>query len=141
MSRVSMVDGHIDEPRIEKPEFMEHIQLSAPKIADMGEFKIGMEINTLIQTVENFDDALCEEIIKMAKEKGINDLWLLNKNAIVSALESQIPKKAINRVDLYPPNQHECPVCKCGLRVSNKWKDNYCCNCGQALDWSDTKCQ
>ena len=56
-----------------KPKFLEHIQLSVPNIADMGEFKIGMEINTLIQPVENLDDAICVEIIKMAEEKGIND--------------------------------------------------------------------
>ena len=162
MGRVSMVDGHIDgsntcvicgkdipegsqvcvicgyDVRKEKPKFMERIQLSAPKIADMGELKTGMEINTLIQPVKNLDDAICVEIVKMAEEKGINNLWLLNKNAIVSALEKQIPKKPIilgyregreiNTIS------YTCPMCH-----KHTSKENYCKHCGQALDWSDTE--
>ena len=57
----------------------------------------------------------------------------------IEALEKLIPKKPTPLVNIYPPNQHECPVCGCGLRVNEKWKDKYCCNCGLFLDWSEIK--
>ena len=51
-------------------------------------------------------------------------------NAIV-ALEKQIPKKVTKSV---------CPSCKriFLFRHGEKRKGDYCDNCGQALDWSDT---
>lgn len=122
---------------MEKPKFMERFQLSVPKIEDMGEFKMGMYINTLIQPVESLDDAITEEIIKMVKEKGINDVILLNKKAIVSALDKQMPKlplmrgfregREINTISF------TCPICH-----QHIGRENYCKHCGQALDWSDT---
>lgn len=123
---------------MEKPKFMERFQLSVPKIADMGEFKMGMYINTLIQPVESLDDAITEEIIKMVKEKGINDVILLNKKAIVSALDKQMPKlplmhsfregREINTISF------TCPICH-----QHIGRENYCKHCGQALDWGDSE--
>ena len=51
-------------------------------------------------------------------------------NAIV-ALEKQIPKKV---------TKSACPSCNRVFlfRHSEKRKGDYCDNCGQALDWSDT---
>lgn len=51
-------------------------------------------------------------------------------------LEKQIPKKPIALTNVYPAGQYECQ-CGCGLRANKKWKDKYCPNCGQAIDWSD----
>ena len=50
--------------------------------------------------------------------------------AAISALEKQIPKKPniYNRFERH---------CECGTIV--KTYQNYCSNCGQALDWSDTE--
>ena len=121
------------------PEFAQHFQLSEPKIADMGEFKMGFEINTLIQPVEDLENAISEEIIKIAKEEGINDLYLLNKRAIVFALEKQIPKKPKIYNNIYPKDLYECSLCGCGLRANKSWKDTYCPNCGVKIDWSDTE--
>lgn len=122
---------------MEKPKFMERFQLSVPKIEDMGD-KIGMYINILIQPVESLDDAITEEIIKMVKEKGINDVILLNKKAIVSALDKQMPKpplmhgfregREINTISF------TCPICH-----QHIGRENYCEHCGQALDWSDSE--
>lgn len=125
-----------------KPKFMEHIQLSVPKIADMGEFKIGMKINTLIHPVEDLDDAINEEIVKMIKEKGINDLYLLNKRAIVSALEKQIPKKgSIKYLSSYTddPPVLLCPNCQEHIPTEGCNFYKYCYKCGQKIDWSDTE--
>lgn len=53
----------------------------------------------------------------------------------ISALEKQIPKKPI--LDTIFPSGvrwYLCPVCKHNNIEKN---DNYCHNCGQALDWSE----
>lgn len=52
------------------------------------------------------------------------------KEFVISALEKQIPKKPINRKGT---TYFHCPVCE-GNRLNN-----YCADCGQALDWSDTE--
>lgn len=121
---------------MEKPKFMRKIALPLPMIN--GDEHTLQITNTIgIQIVESFDNAITEEIIKMAKEKGINDLLLLNKTTIVTALGKQIPKKPIvhgfregrevNTISF------TCPVCH-----KHIGRENYCNHCGQALDWSDT---
>lgn len=50
--------------------------------------------------------------------------------AAISALEKQIPEKPSS----YNKFQYHC---ECGAIV--KTYENYCHNCGQALDWSDTE--
>lgn len=58
-------------------------------------------------------------------------------NMAVEALEKHIPKKTTKRQ--YVPNgtliYGHCPICY--YFTKNDFK--YCGNCGQALDWSDTK--
>lgn len=62
----------------------------------------------------------------------------------ISALEKQIPKKP-NSSEIwlagifseYSETEYSCPKCDCGLRKNDKYKDNYCPDCGQAIDWSD----
>ena len=69
------------------------------------------------------------------------------------ALEKQIPKKVIFGYD--EQDYVRCPQCKseiatmddcllyhcpgCGEKDAILQGDNYCFNCGQALDWSDTE--
>lgn len=48
------------------------------------------------------------------------------------ALEKQIPKKITVSREIY-----FCP--KCGENAAALQGDDYCFNCGQALDWSDTE--
>ena len=50
----------------------------------------------------------------------------------ISALEKQIPKKLPVIDELY-----HCP--SCGGMAAIMQGDNYCFNCGQALDWGDTE--
>ena len=51
---------------------------------------------------------------------------------IDNAIKKQIPKKRISMQGL--DFRSKCPVCD---KFIPKGKD--CCECGQALDWSDTK--
>ena len=69
----------------------------------------------------------------------------------VKALEKQIPKKAIEAKNIYPPEQFECPVCGgCVGRHKTLKKINdivgeilmdckveyaYCLECGQRIWW------
>ena len=52
----------------------------------------------------------------------------------ISALEKQMPKKPLEENRYY--GQGECPAC--GAVFVDK-DTQYCGNCGQALDWSDTE--
>lgn len=56
------------------------------------------------------------------------------------ALEKQIPKKVILGYD--ERDSICCPNCKGEIAEMDDYdyyKHNYCPDCGQALDWSDTK--
>ena len=72
----------------------------------------------------------------------------------MAALEKQVPKKVILGYD--EQDYVRCPQCKseiapmdddcllyhcpgCGEKDAILQGDNYCFNCGQALDWSDAR--
>ena len=59
----------------------------------------------------------------------------------ISALEKQIPKKPIPLKDNYTGKivSYGCPDCNNTDLGNNEFKNKYCENCGQALDWSDTE--
>lgn len=73
-------------------------------------------------------------------------------NNIVNAIEKQIPKKPklLSHGLLIDSGwKHECPNCKCAIGY-NKYLgfaygeylepyEDYCSQCGQAIDWSDTE--
>lgn len=55
----------------------------------------------------------------------------------ISALEKQIPKKAIDKTCEYDGYYGLCPCCN---KAISEYKDfARCWYCGQALDWSDTE--
>ena len=66
-----------------------------------------------------------------------SNLSTTDKKCIHAVFERFIPKKPTPLVNVYPSGQYECPNCEFGLRASKEWQDKYCCNCGQAIDWSD----
>lgn len=63
------------------------------------------------------------------------------REVIHRAFEKQVPKKPLEQEVIgvsmagYKRKGH-CP--ECALTVS-QYKDNYCPNCGHALDWSDRR--
>ena len=83
-----------------------------------------------------------EEALKALDERFIGNLEL--KIVLSNALEKQIPKKP---TDICTPvvTWGRCPICKgelnkLGGRPNRVFKsDAFCHDCGQALDWSDTK--
>lgn len=109
-------------------QFYKKIKLSP--LDPINQMLLSGSYQTLIQPVDEIDDAITKAIIETAKENGINEVWLLNKPSIISALEKQIPKKPVNRKGT---TYFYCPCCD-----SNNI-NQYCADCGQALDWGDGK--
>ena len=72
------------------------------------------------------------EILK-AEYLGDSENMKIAKRIAISALEKQIPKKPH---EIY--EKLNIKWCKCGCYLGElKNEQNYCKNCGQALDWSD----
>lgn len=56
----------------------------------------------------------------------------------ISAIEKQIPKKPFKEVIVKKNTRMVCPVCFVNLHYLVE-QQNYCPDCGQALDWSDSE--
>jgi hypothetical protein len=122
------------------PKFIEHIHLDipknlTPKVDEIGDLVCNISNKMYVQQVEKIDNELCKQIRDIAVANGIDDIYLLDKNEIISALEKQIPKKPLIPWDSMTGTYY-CPNCIEGIIFDRK---NYCCDCGQALDWSDTE--
>ena len=82
-----------------------------------------------------------EELIQDRKSficGGDDEIYKADIEALktaISALNKQIPKKLIEK----SPWVYHCPNCD-SQKVEDAFIERfrYCCDCGQALDWSDT---
>ena len=99
-----------------------------------------------VQMVDNYETVVVEEIASAARATGVTDCTVLNKKAILEALNKQIPKKP-TYVDTRFRNLgrhvgdgvsldtcYKCPTC--WSHIFHVWdSERYCVHCGQALDW------
>ncbi len=83
------------------------------------------------------------EALNMVKECGLNIEEPIHNeviNIVIEALEKQIPKKPEESYDGYadgnPVIDYHCPNC---YREVDEDDMEHHCECGQALDWSDTE--
>lgn len=66
---------------------------------------------------------------------AIPDEWF---DVVDKALEKQMPKKPIQHGKSGDDDcWFECPVCTEYITGYFECDDNYCVNCGQAIDWSE----
>lgn len=79
-----------------------------------------------VTMVEEFDNACVKAVVDAAREKGITNLLVLNKRAIVEALDRQTSKKPVENFPI-------CSCPRCSRVVYPQMK--YCCDCGQKFDW------
>jgi hypothetical protein len=91
-----------------------------------------------VQMVDNYETAVVAEIASAARAAGVTDCTVLNKKAILDALNKQIPQKPI-RDSLA---DRACPACDAYIpfdALNDRLSDapNFCKHCGQALDWED----
>lgn len=80
----------------------------------------------------------------LAENAYINMCSAEEMNIAIKALEKQIPKKLktievghFGLVLLCPSCENEIAMIWESVLQKGKYKQNYCDNCGQALDWSD----
>ena len=81
-----------------------------------------------VKMAERYEDAVVEQIAMEAKLAGVADCTVLNKAAILEALERRTPKKPKEDGWLY------CPVCGKDVLQDHV---RFCPDCGQAIDWGD----
>lgn len=105
-------------------DFPENIQVEYNGTGGM----IASEI--AVKMAERYDNAVVEQIAMEAKMAGVASVTVLNKAAILEALEKQVPKEPLPEPRYY--GNGKCP--RCGAVFLDK-STNYCGNCGQALDW------
>ena len=74
-------------------------------------------------------DSKAVELLKNNEERRTAGTYIVVKHLSIIALEKQIPKKP----DRWKSGYACCYSCKRGIVR----EDNYCCYCGQKLDWSD----
>ncbi len=90
----------------------------------------------IVQMIDNYETAVASEIACAAMVAGVSDVTVLNKKAILDALQKQIPQKVIIAED-----EALCPACRYDMMGLWDFPDvqdpNYCPICGQALDWGD----
>lgn len=106
-------------------EFIKKYHIDVPPLTMTEEFTNGTtgSLTAIVEkicaiSIEKHENILIGEIVKIAKENGITDLYLLNKDAIVEALSKQIPQA----------EKDGCPRCHYDLKC-----DSYCPNCGQKI--------
>lgn len=115
--------------------FPENIQISC----DGNVGNIVSEI--AVKMVEHYDNTIVQAIAIEAKQAGMAKAVVLNKAAILEAIEKQIPQRPDLEGDGYDDGGNliydtgYCPRCRCSYEVDYH-KPKYCENCGQALDWS-----
>ena len=84
-----------------------------------------------------------EEVIKIVNENAVPVFplqieyqdWLTAMDAVIEALDKQIPKKPICTNE---GTIARCPVCEAiHLHYISSVEIDYCERCGQAIDWSE----
>lgn len=86
------------------------------------------------------DEVIVQACITSAQNAGFTDLYLLDEEFVMTALQRQVPQtvKAVAMRDGLYTNYY-CPVC--GKQQKRSWKNKkegcYCERCGQRLkgDW------
>lgn len=94
-----------------------------------------------VKMAERYEAKVIEQIAMEAKAAGVASVTVLNKAAILEALEKQIPQQPDLEGDGYSDGELVydtgiCPRCRQGYEIEYHMP-KHCENCGQALDWSE----
>lgn len=95
----------------------------------------GSLINEIVvKMAEKYDSFVADQIAMEARAEGISDLTVLNKSAIMNALNKMVPQQVI-----LTDGECLCPGCKYDMMGLWDYPDvqepNYCPICGQKLKW------
>ena len=93
---------------------------------------------TIDEAIKNLRTLWIAQVLKanVVKEDGhpLESDFVTAVNMAIDALDKQIPKVPRLSDDYYDYDYH-CP--RCGAYITGVYADKCCCECGQALDWSD----
>ena len=123
------------------PEWGARFQFPENAEVSMDGFVMKITEKMACEMAEEYDDFIAESIATTARAAGISDCTVMNKAAILEAIEKQIPQQPDLEGDGYDDGGNliydtgYCPRCRCSYEVDYH-KPKYCENCGQALDWS-----
>lgn len=78
-------------------------------------------------TVEEVKD-ICDRMWQL-------DMDCATISKVRDALEKQIPQKPIRLLRASENDYYDCPACH--EYLWSEYRQNVCCHCGQAIDWSD----
>jgi len=119
-----------------------HINIPAQSI-DLSEGVNSYVAKIAVQIQETVDNAIVDEIVKVAKEQGISDLYILDKQNIIAAMRKQMPMKVLETTLHGNVEAYHCKNCFNrvatfinGNLVSGKIQ-KHCDECGQKLDMSE----
>ena len=96
---------------------------------DFDGLQMSVTDKLVVQMLDNYENAVAAEIASAARAAGASDVTVLNKEAILEALNKQIPKKPVRLAK--SELDGNCAVCGKVVHVGER----YCDQCGQALDW------
>ena len=84
-----------------------------------------------VKMVERYENAIVDRIAMEAKMAGVAKCVVLNKAAILAALDKQMPKKPVEiaKSELYGRRA----ICGNTVHVGHR----YCDQCGQSLEWEE----
>lgn len=111
------------------PEWGSRFQFPENQKIEFDDLKMRVTEKVIVQMIDDYETAVAAEIASAARAAGVSDVTVLNKKAILEALQKQIPKKPVNlaKSELYG----KCAVCGNVVCVVHR----HCDQCGQALDW------
>ena len=115
---------------IKPPEWGSRFQFPENLEINFDDLQMRVTDKIVVQMMDNYESAVAAEIASAARAAGVSDVTVLNKEAILDALNKQIPKKPADlaKCELYG----HCAVCGKLVHIGER----YCDQCGQALDWS-----
>ena len=98
---------------------------------------------TAEKAIEQLEDLIKEAESHMTGNKIDDEIPIDDKTALemaIQALEKQVPKKPYYRKE-EGAEGYACPYCNVGVTIhlygGGFINQEFCSNCGQALDWSD----
>lgn len=90
-------------------EFMRHYSLPSEAEVECAEFRVVQQVAAML--AESFDNAVIHTIIDFAKQEGITDLFLIDKEFVKTALLREIERR--KEGDEYAPTADVVEVVRC----------------------------
>lgn len=120
-----------DEKFNKPPEWGKHFSFPENIQVEYNGYTGSVISEIAVKMAERYEDAVVEQIAMEAKLAGVANCTVLNKAAIMDALNKRTPKKPVDlaKNEIYG----RCAVCRKIVHVGER----YCDMCGQALDWGE----